>query len=99
MLFRELGVDILRNDTYPDILERPAIEFLAELARNFSSRRDELISARCDRQKAYDEGGLPDFLPETREVRESEWTVAAIPESLLDRRVEITGPPRSKNGY
>jgi len=96
VLFRELGVEISRNDTYPDILERPAIEFLAELARNFSSRRDELLSTRCDRQKAYDEGDLPDFLSETREVRESEWTVAPIPESLLDRRVEITGPPDQK---
>ena len=34
----------------------------------------------------------PDFLPETREIREGDWTVAPIPPDLQDRRVEITGP-------
>ena len=35
---------------------------------------------------------MPDFLPETEEIRASEWTVAPIPADLVDRRVEITGP-------
>ena len=96
MIFREIGVRISRSDTYPDILEHDTIEFLAELARNFSSRRDELLSSRRERQQRCDKGELPNYLPETKEVRESEWVVAPIPNALLDRRVEITGPPDRK---
>ena len=44
------------------------------------------------RQEDFDAGELPDFLPETKAIRDSEWTVAQIPADLLDRRVEITGP-------
>ena len=33
-------------------------------------------------------GERPDFLPETREVRESDWTVAPIPQDLLERAGE-----------
>ena len=41
-------------------------------------------------------GGTLDFLPETKEIRESEWTCAPIPKDILDRRVEITGPTDRK---
>ncbi|MCS7052005.1 MAG: malate synthase A, partial [Thermomicrobium sp.] len=34
----------------------------------------------------------PDFLPETKQIRESDWRVAPTPADLQDRRVEITGP-------
>ena len=34
----------------------------------------------------------PDFLPETAQFRNSDWTVAPIPPDLTDRRTEITGP-------
>ncbi|HSK16702.1 MAG TPA: malate synthase A, partial [Gaiellaceae bacterium] len=34
----------------------------------------------------------PDFLPETRAIREGDWRVALPPPDLRDRRVEITGP-------
>jgi len=37
-------------------------------------------------------GELPDFLPATASVRESDWDIAAFPEEIADRRVEITGP-------
>src|SRR5262249_60334541 len=37
-------------------------------------------------------GELPDFLPETADVRASDWKIAPIPADLMDRRVEITGP-------
>ncbi|HEX9068327.1 MAG TPA: malate synthase A, partial [Ktedonobacterales bacterium] len=50
------------------------------------------LDKRAERQAALDAGATFDFLPETREMRESEWTVAPIPADLLDRRVEITGP-------
>src|ERR1700757_3959086 len=75
-----------------EILTPEAREFLNSLARNFEKRRQELLARRQVKQKEIDAGKLPDFLPETAKIRESEWTVAPIPKDLLDRRVEITGP-------
>src|SRR4051812_49886862 len=37
-----------------------------------------------------------DFLPDTKEIREGDWQVAAAPPKLQDRRVEITGPTDRK---
>ncbi|HWU14309.1 MAG TPA: malate synthase A, partial [Caulobacter sp.] len=50
------------------------------------------LAARVARQARFDAGELPDFLPETADVRADDWTVAPIPADLQDRRVEITGP-------
>ncbi len=75
-----------------DILSPAAKAFLDDLHRKFNGRRVELLARRVVRQQAIDNGALPDFLPETREIRESAWTVAPIPADLTDRRVEITGP-------
>ena len=50
------------------------------------------MALRAERQKRFDAGEIPDFLPDTKHIREGDWTVAAIPADLLDRRVEITGP-------
>jgi malate synthase len=55
-----------------------------------------LLPPRAARQKEFDQGKLPDFLSETRSVRESEWTIAPQPKDMLDRRVEITGPTDRK---
>jgi len=77
---------------YERILTPEALAFVAELQRKFNARREELLANREARKLRIDAGELPDFLPETREVRESEWTVAPIPNDLEDRRVEITGP-------
>jgi len=74
------------------ILTPEAMEFLASLHRSFNARRLELLSMRAERQKRIDAGEKPDFLPQTRSIRESEWTVAPIPADIRDRRVEITGP-------
>jgi malate synthase len=79
-----------------EILSPEAREFLNALARNFEKRRQELLARRDVRQKQIDAGQLPDFLPETAEIRKSEWTVAPIPKNLRDRRVEITGPVERK---
>ena len=68
------------------------IDFIVDLHRTFNPRRKELLQARHERQKRLDAGEKPNFLPETRSIRESEWTVAPLPADLLDRRVEITGP-------
>jgi malate synthase len=79
-----------------EILTQEAIEFLAKLARQFDSRRRELLERRAARQQEISEGRLPDFPPETKAVREGDWTVAPIPDDLQDRRVEITGPVERK---
>jgi malate synthase len=78
------------------ILTEEALAFVAGLQRRFGSGRAELLQARAERQRRLDAGELPDFLPETREVRESDWTVDPVPADLQDRRVEITGPTDRK---
>jgi len=75
-----------------EILTPEALDFVAALHRRFDARRRELLARRAERQARFDAGELPDFLEETRPVREGEWKVAPIPDDLLDRRVEITGP-------
>jgi malate synthase len=65
---------------------------VAGLARRFEPRRRELLSRRAERQREFDAGALPAFLSSTAGVREGDWRVAPIPQDLLDRRVEITGP-------
>ncbi len=78
------------------ILTPEAIDFLAALHRKFDHRRLELMAARVERQKRVQTGELPDFLPATAHIRSAEWTVAPIPDDILDRRVEITGPCERK---
>lgn len=75
-----------------EIVSPEALALVAELHRRFDGRRRQLLEARVERQKAIDGGKLPDFLPETAEIRRSNYTVAPIPADLADRRVEITGP-------
>ncbi|MCA3666053.1 MAG: malate synthase A, partial [Methylobacterium sp.] len=77
---------------YEEILTKDALDFVANLQRAFNSRRKELLAARVERQKRFDAGELPRFLPETAAIRSGAWRVAPIPHDLLDRRVEITGP-------
>jgi malate synthase len=77
---------------WDEILSDEALGFVAALHKEFNPRRKELLAARDARKQRLDAGELPDFLPETREIRESDWTVAPIPHDLQDRRVEITGP-------
>ena len=48
------------------------MRFVVELIRSHRDRVDELLAARKARQKRYDAGELPDFLPETKDIRESE---------------------------
>jgi len=89
-------IDGPRHPGQDQVLTPEAVEFLADLHRRFNSRRLELLAARAERQKRTDAGERPDFLPETRHIRESEWTVAPIPADLQDRRIEITGPAERK---
>ena len=79
-----------------EVLTPEAVEFVAELERRFGARRRELLETRAARQERIDAGELPDFLPDTRELRESDWTIEPVPPGLRDRRVEITGPTDRK---
>ena len=74
------------------VITPDALRFLERLARQFTPRRQELLQRRKEVQRTLRRGALPGFLPETRSVRESSWTVAYAPPDLDDRRVEITGP-------
>src|SRR5262245_45738197 len=80
------------TDRAVEILTSEALEFVARLHREFERRRRELLTARADRWRQLRAGELPDFLPETREVRDGDWRVPDAPPGLRERRVEITGP-------
>ncbi|MBM3677363.1 MAG: malate synthase A [Actinobacteria bacterium] len=75
-----------------DVLTLEAIAFLTDLQREFGARREELLARRVERAARLAAGELPDFLPETADVRAGDWTVAPYPAEIADRRVEITGP-------
>jgi malate synthase len=79
-----------------DVLTEDALSFVSDLHREFNPVREELLRRRAERQERLDAGEMPDFLPETKDVREEEWTVAPPPPDLRDRRVEITGPTDRK---
>ncbi len=81
---------------YDRILTPQAIGFVAHLHRKYEQRRRDLMKARAERQARLDAGETFGFLPETRSIRESAWTVAPVPHDLQDRRVEITGPVERK---
>ena len=84
------------NPGYDSILSPAALEFVADLTRRFGDRVTALLDAREARQRELDAGALPDFLAETRSIREGDWRVTSIPADLQDRRVEITGPTDRK---
>src|ERR1700751_97264 len=81
---------------YEKVLTPGAIDFAVELEREFRAERRRLLLRRAEVQRRLDAGWKPDFLPETKAVRDAEWRVAPIPRDLQDRRVEITGPTDRK---
>ena len=96
-LFSDLvdeGIQVLApaEGEFADILTHDAIRFVAGLQRSFNQVRKDLLVARQQRQREFDTGQLPDFLPETASIRSGDWQVAPLPDDLQDRRVEITGP-------
>jgi len=84
------------GERYDEIVNDTTLAFLAGLHRKFDASRLRLLRRREERQKQFDAGALPDFLPETKHIRDGEWKVAPIPADLIDRRVEITGPTDRK---
>ena len=92
------GIEITGPITseYAEILTPEAMRFVAMLMRTFGERRDELLRQRAQRQIEFNAGKMPDFLPATAHIRDSDWTISPVPVDLQDRRVEITGPAERK---
>jgi malate synthase len=78
------------------VLTPGAIAFVESLVRQHGAAVQALLARRATRQAELDRGVRPDFLDETRALRESDWRIAPVPGDLIDRRVEITGPPERK---
>ncbi|MCL1826023.1 MAG: malate synthase A [Betaproteobacteria bacterium] len=91
-----ITIDAQIHSGYEKILSFEALELLARLHRAFAPCRRELLEMRRVRQARIDAGETPDFLPETRSVREGDWKIAPLPKALECRRVEITGPVEAK---
>jgi len=83
-------------DEFAEIVTPEAVEFVAKLSREFNGRVEEILEERAERQERIDAGEMPDFLSETKDIREGDWKIAPIPDDLQDRRVELTGPPDRK---
>jgi len=88
------GVEVLGPiaEGFEEILTPDALAFLADLERSFGAERERLLARRKEVDRRLQEGWLPDFLPETKAIREADWQIAPVPADLQDRRVEITGP-------
>ena len=82
----------VRTEHGEGVLTPDAIDFLTALERQFGARRHELLARRTERLRRLANGEIPNFLPETAFVRESEWRIDPHPDEIADRRVEITGP-------
>ena len=65
------------NPEFAAILKPQALDFVAKLSRQFEGRRRELMAARAQRQSQFDTGKLPDFLPQTKAIRDGDWSIPA----------------------
>jgi len=84
------------NSEYNEILTPEAMQFVADLHREFRDRRKLLLQKRVSRQASIDNGEMPNFLAHTKPIRDADWQVNPVPEDLQQRRVEITGPTDRK---
>jgi len=92
------GMEI-HADVTPDfatVLTPEALALVAKLHHTFEPRRQELLKIRVERTKLLDAGEIPDFLPETKSIRDGDWKISPVPQALHCRRVEITGPVDAK---
>jgi len=87
-----ISISGLFKPEFAEILTEEALQFIKALHEKFNPQRLELLEKRKLTQLNIDKGIFPDFMPETKHIREDDWKVAELPTDLLDRRVEITGP-------
>lgn len=79
------------------LLTTEALQFVGKLHRAFNSIREDLLRRRESRQNDINKGIFPDFLDETKSIREDPtWKGPSPAPGLVDRRVEITGPTDRK---
>ncbi|XP_007037917.2 PREDICTED: malate synthase, glyoxysomal [Theobroma cacao] len=92
------GVDIRGrfDEEFAKILTKDALQFVADLQREFRNHINYAMGCRKEAKRRYNEGALPGFDPATRYIREGQWTCAPVPPAGSDRRVEITGPVERK---
>lgn len=90
----EITGEVTRD--FAEILTPEALKFVMKLHRQFNDRRLVLLQKRVERQAEIDGGKMPDFLSDTKHIKEGDWQVAPIPDDLQNRRVEITGPAERK---
>ncbi|MFP3592445.1 malate synthase A [Chryseobacterium sp. SIMBA_038] len=83
---------IKSQNQFEELFTSELVDFLVELHQNFNPKRLQLLEERKKTQQEFDKGNLPKFLKETEEIRNGNWVCAQLPNDLLDRRVEITGP-------
>ena len=84
------------SEVEEQVLNPKTIALIESLHDNFENQRRKLLEDREILQKELDDGKFPNFLPQTKDIRESNYVVSPIPEDLQDRRVELTGPPDRK---
>ena len=89
---REVELIGFNTDKYSEILTDEALHFLVALHTEFNDKRLSLLEDRKIYQAYFDAGNYPSFPNETKEIRDADWVCKPLPEDLLDRRVEITGP-------
>jgi malate synthase len=90
------GVTVL-GKADDEVLPSDALALIASLSKALTPRLHTLLRTRKERQARLDSGAEQlEFLSETASIRAAQWRVAAIPNDLLDRRVEITGPAEAK---
>ncbi|WP_192847700.1 malate synthase A [Sulfobacillus thermosulfidooxidans] len=87
------GPDVPGQD---QILTEDTLSFLSELHAQFEERRRMVLKRRQSIQDDLLKGRRPDFRKDTEAIRQGDWEVGNIPDDLLDRRVEITGPTDAK---
>lgn len=93
---RELAFTRQFSTAEKKILTHDAVEFLTDLVSQFTAPRNQLLQVRLAAQQKIDQGELPDFISETASIRNGDWKILGVPDDLLDRRVEITGPVERK---
>ncbi len=77
--------------TAAGIISEDSLRFVGFLCATYEDRRQALLKNRELLASSYDALEVPSF-NNSREVSDSEWKCAAIPDDIKDRRVEITGP-------
>lgn len=87
-LSSEVMIRETRNNAHEEVLNMDVVRFLKALHVRFNPGRLALLEQR--------DSILLDFDPATEDIRKSEWTIDPVPNSILDRRVEITGPTDRK---